>query len=133
LNTARDFHAATLIANGNVLVTGGSAPLGSLNSTELYNPGFEIPQLKLNSTSYCIGAPWSLMVGRSAREASVRLLGVSNGAVWEIALWGATDPDGSFGAGGSMAEGTEGNHTLSVEIRGIRSFPVSFAVSKCKP
>ena len=34
------------------------------------------------------------MVIRSARAASVRLLGVSNGGAWEIARWGTTDQNG---------------------------------------
>ena len=70
---------------------------------------------------------------RSARAASVELLGVSNGAAWKIARWGVTDQDGSFSANGTMASGTEGTHTLSVEISGIRSNAFSFAVSKCEP
>jgi N-acetylneuraminic acid mutarotase len=130
LNTARSYHTATLLANGKVLVYGGWPPPGN-NSAELYDPGFEIPLLTLNSTSFCIGDPWSLMVIRSARAASVQLLGVSNGAAWEIARWGATDQNGSFSANGTIAGGTEGTHTLSVEISGIRSNALSFAVSKC--
>jgi hypothetical protein len=70
---------------------------------------------------------------RSARAASVQLLGVSNGAAWETAQWGVTDQDGSFSANGTMASGTEGTHTLSVHIGGIRSNAFSFSVSKCKP
>jgi len=133
LNTARSFHTSTLLANGTVLVAGGSAPFASRSSAELYHPGFETPLLTLNSTNYCIGAPWNLVVIHSAREAYVRLLGVSNGASWEIARWGTTDRDGSFRDAGTMADGTEGAHTLIVEISGIRSTAVSFAVSKCKP
>jgi hypothetical protein len=131
LNTAHSAHTATVLANGKVLVYGGS-PAGD-NNSELYDPGFEIPLLTLNSTSFCIGDSWSLMVMRSARAASVQLLGVSNGAAWEIARWGVTDQDGSFSANGTMAGGTDGTHTLSVEISGIRSNALSFAVSKCRP
>jgi Kelch motif/Galactose oxidase, central domain len=131
--SSRSFHTATLLTNGKVLVAGGSSPSGSLNNAESYDLGFEVPLLTLNSTSYCIGVPWTLLVIRSARETSVRLLGVSNGASWEIVRWGATNQEGSFTAGGSIADGSEGTHTLSVEINGIRSNAVSFAVSKCKP
>jgi N-acetylneuraminic acid mutarotase len=125
LKTVHSEHAATLLASGKVLVVGGGE--------ELYDPGFEIPLLTLNATSYCIGDPWTVSVTRSMRSASVQLLGVSNGASWAIARWGATDQDGGFSANGIMAGGTEGTHTLSVEISGIRSNAFSFAVSKCKP
>jgi len=54
-------------------------------------------------------------------------------AATTIARWGVTDQAGSFRAEGAFADGTEGNHTLIVEISGIRSNAFSFAVSKCKP
>jgi N-acetylneuraminic acid mutarotase len=129
LNTVHSEHKATLFANGKVLVAGG----GGKNGEELYDPGFETPLLTLNSTTFCIGDPWSLMVIRSARSASVQLLGVSNRASWTIARWGVTDQDGRFSANGTMAAGTEGTHTLSVEISGIRSNAFSFTASKCRP
>jgi N-acetylneuraminic acid mutarotase len=142
LNTARAWNSATVLPSGKVLVAGGIGPTpaatsGSswdyLDSAELYDGGFETPLLTLNSTTYCIGDPWSLMVIHSAPSASVQLLGVSNRAFWTIARWGTTDQDGNFSANGTMASGTEGSHTLSVEISGVRSNAVSFAVSKCKP
>src|SRR5947207_15443176 len=36
--TAREFHAATLLPNGQVLVSGGFGSLGNLASAELYDP-----------------------------------------------------------------------------------------------
>jgi Kelch motif/Galactose oxidase, central domain len=129
LNAVHSEHTATLLASGKVLVAGG----GGNNSEELYDPGFEIPLLTLNSTTYCIGDPWSLMVIHSAPSASVQLLGVSNRASWTIARWGVTDQDGRFITGGTIADGTEGTHSLRVEINGIRSTSFSFAVSKCRP
>ena len=38
LNTPREGHTATLLANGQVLVVGGAEVTGFLNSAELYNP-----------------------------------------------------------------------------------------------
>jgi Kelch motif/Galactose oxidase, central domain len=134
MNTARAEHAATLLANGKVLVAAGDAGSGGIpNSAELYDAGFEIPLLTLNSTSYCIGDRWDLTVIHSARQASVHLMGVSNGASWETPRWGATDDNGSFIASGTIADGTEGTHILRVEISGVRSNAFAFAVSKCKP
>jgi hypothetical protein len=39
LNTAREFHTATLLSNSKVLVVGGSGTSGTLASTELYDTG----------------------------------------------------------------------------------------------
>lgn len=38
LNTARDFHSATLLQNGEVLVAGGIGTSDRLTSAELYDP-----------------------------------------------------------------------------------------------
>jgi hypothetical protein len=45
LNTARWYHAATLLANGSLLVTGSFVPAvfedpGAVDSVELYNPSY---------------------------------------------------------------------------------------------
>jgi N-acetylneuraminic acid mutarotase len=134
LNTARTSHTATLLPNGRVLVVGGAGiDAHPLKSTELYDAGFETPLLTLNSTSYCMGDPWELTVTHAEREASVRLMGASNGASWEIARWGVTGADGNFSANGTIGGGTEGNHTLRVEISGVWSKTFSFSVSNCKP
>ena len=37
LSVARDYHTATLLANGNVLITGGFGYTGNLTSAEIYN------------------------------------------------------------------------------------------------
>jgi hypothetical protein len=112
-----------------VLLAGGGLKI----SAQLYDGGFEIPRLTLNSTNFCAGTSWDLTVTHPARAASVRLMGVSNGASWEIARWATIDADGRFRTGGTFADGTEGTHTLRVEISGVWSNAVSFEVSKCKP
>lgn len=89
--------------------------------------------LSLDSTSYCVGASWSLRVSSAAPNASVRLLGASNGTSWEIPQWAITDANGNFSTSGIMPNGTEGTYTLRVEINGVSSNAVSFVVSNCKP
>ncbi len=37
MNYARDYHTASVLTNGNVLVTGGQNTGGILNNAELYN------------------------------------------------------------------------------------------------
>src|SRR5262249_36736114 len=41
LNAAREYHTATLLPNGKVLVAGGGDRNGALNSAELYDPASE--------------------------------------------------------------------------------------------
>ena len=41
MNSARNYHTASLLADGKVLVTGGYNNGNSLNSTELYDPSTE--------------------------------------------------------------------------------------------
>jgi Kelch motif protein len=129
LNTARSDHTATLLANGKVLVAGGTS--SSPNSAELYDPGFEIPLLTLNSTSYCIGASWNLRVSSSAANTLIRLLGTSDDAPWEVPNWQKTDANGNVDETGTFATGTEGTHSLRVDIGGRFSNAVSFDVSHC--
>jgi sugar lactone lactonase YvrE len=82
--------------------------------------------LKMDSTAYCVGASWSLTVNEGAPNSSARLLGISNGQSWEISEWRRTDDNGGFSAEGTFAEGTQGNHTLNVQIGGVFSSPVTF-------
>jgi hypothetical protein len=91
-----------------------------------------IPTLTVNSR-YCAGGSWSLQVSKAAASSNIRLLGSSNGVTWEIPRWQTTQADGTFTATGSFGEGTQGNHTLRLEIAGTFSRTVSFAVSECKP
>jgi hypothetical protein len=93
----------------------------------------DTPALTLESKEYCIGEPWRLTLRNGAPNASVRLLGTSNARSWEIPIWSQTDASGTFTAEGTFAEGTEGSHTLRVEIDGVSSNSVSFVVSNCKP
>jgi hypothetical protein len=91
----------------------------------------DTPTLTLESKEYCIGKPWRLTLRNGAHNASVRLLGTSNARSWEIPIWHQTDASGAFTVEGTFEEGTEGSHTLRVEINGVSSNSVSFVVSNC--
>ena len=142
--TDRGFHTATLLNNGKVLIAGGIHTLRpyppyaiqvALSSAELYNSPLlaPAPVLTLDSTSYCIGASWSLRVTNAAPNTFARLLGTSNGESWQIPQWRKTDANGSFSTGGTFAGGTEGSYALSVEIGGVFSNAIFFVVSnRCK-
>lgn len=83
-------------------------------------------------SKYCVGSSWTLTVKDAAPNSSARLLGISNGQSWEIPEWRRTDGNGNFTVSGTFAEGTQGDHTLNVQIGGVFSSPVSFTVSNCQ-
>jgi len=94
---------------------------------------FDSPVLTLDSTKYCVGATWSLRVIDGDLQSAIRLVGASNGASWDISNWRETDANGTLTEGGRFADGTQGSHSLSVEIAGRGSDPISFVVSNCNP
>jgi trimeric autotransporter adhesin len=91
-----------------------------------------IPTLTVNST-YCTGGSWSLQVSKARATSDIRLLGSSNGVTWEIPGWRTTEADGTFTETGTFAEGTQGSHTLRLQIAGTFSKTISFVVSDCRP
>ena len=91
-----------------------------------------IPTLTVNSTD-CTGSSWRLQVSKAAASSDIRLLGSSNGVTWEIPRWRTTEADGTFTETGTFAEGTQGSHTLRLEIAGTFSRTVSFVISDCRP
>jgi hypothetical protein len=111
-------------------VAGGWVFGGNRISTELYND--EYPVLSLSSTNYCLGAPWNLRVQSLAPDSSIRLVGTSNGKPWEIADWRKTDDSGNYSETAAFPPGSEGDHTLYVEIDGRVSNEVSFSVTRCE-
>jgi quercetin dioxygenase-like cupin family protein len=92
-----------------------------------------VPVLTLEAARFCPGTPWTLKVTHGVSNTSVHLLGTTSGKSWKTLDWGRTDGTGSLSVGGMFTEGTEGNHTLRVEIGGLLSNTVPFAVSKCTP
>jgi hypothetical protein len=98
----------------------------------LYKAIDETPVLSVDG-QYCIGGSWKLNVGNGTTNASIHLLGTSNGQSWEIGDWRKTDRDGNWIDVGAFAAGTDGSHFLRVDINGALSNVVSFVVSSCGP
>jgi sugar lactone lactonase YvrE len=90
------------------------------------------PTITLDSTRYCIGAPWSLGIATSVSGAWIRLIGTSGGRPWEVSNWRRTGFNGSVIETGAFGLGDVGDHTLSVAIDGKLSNSVSFNVSTCQ-
>ena len=86
----------------------------------------------LNRGEYCVGGTWKVRIINSLPGATIRLLGVSNGTSWEWPGWGTTDNDGSFTATGTFGDGSQGTHSLRVEIGGVESNVVSLSISNCQ-
>jgi quercetin dioxygenase-like cupin family protein len=95
--------------------------------------GSLVPVLTLDSTKFCPGNPWSLKATNGVPNTAVHLLGTNNGQSWKVSEWGRTDGNGSLSVGGMFTEVTEGSYRLRVDIGGVLSNTISFAVSKCTP
>jgi hypothetical protein len=93
----------------------------------------DTPVVSMIAPKYCIGDPWNLRVSNGATNASIRLLGTSNGQSWEVPDWRKTDAEGAWNEQGRFAAGMEGDHRLRVDIGGTLSNVVSFAASSCSP
>jgi quercetin dioxygenase-like cupin family protein len=89
------------------------------------------PALTLSSTRFCPGGPWTLAAMNGVPNTTVHLLGTGNGTSWKTADWGRTDANGNLNVLGSFAAGSEGDYKLRLDIGGLLSNSVSFAVSKC--
>jgi len=71
-------------------------------------------------------------VSNATPDSNVRLLGSSNGVTWDIPRWRTIQADGTLTETGTFAEGTQGSHTLRLEIAGIFSRTISFVVWDCR-
>ncbi len=94
--------------------------------------GSLVPFLTLESNNLCIGSAWTLRAN-GVPNTSVNLLGTSSGKSWKISEWSKTDSSGTLSATGVFAAGTEGSHTLRVDIGSLLSNTISLVVSKCAP
>jgi hypothetical protein len=89
------------------------------------------PTLTLNSTSYCTGATWNVAIENALTDKPILLIGVSNGASWEVPFWGRTTNTGTFLEAGTFVAGNEGAHTIRVRIGDTLSNTASFTISRC--
>jgi len=92
-----------------------------------------VPVFTLSSPRYCPGGAWTLKAMNGVPNTTVHLLGSTNGKPWKTADWGRTDANGTLTVAGTFGAGTEGEYKLRVDIGGLLSNDVSFAVSKCTP
>ena len=88
--------------------------------------------LTLDRSGYCLGGSWQVTIANAAASAPIRLVGISNGKAWDWPGWGTTDDDGTYSASGTFGDGSQGSHSLYVEIGGITSNVVSLTISDCK-
>jgi len=92
-----------------------------------------VPVFTLSSIKFCPGGAWTLNAANGVPNTTVNLVGTSNGKPWKTTDWSKTDAAGNLSVSGAFAAGTEGTHTLRVEIGGLPSNTVSFSVGKCSP
>ena len=72
LNAPREFHTATLLDNGKVLIAGGFVNNTALNSAELYDPNAPIPAPRI--TSALVEGKKLILVGENFDDGAVILL-----------------------------------------------------------
>jgi Galactose oxidase, central domain len=139
----RDGHAATLLRDGRVLITGGraTAPGNTFNfanpddsTAELYIPDStkgSVPRVEFNSTRYCVGDSWILRAESIAPLASVQISGTRDGSPWTISNWQTSEPDGTLVATGTYAADAVGHYTLWLYAGGKTSSSISVTIESC--
>jgi hypothetical protein len=138
----REAHAATLLRDGRVLITGGRTTVpGSwqlthpqVSTAELFIPEStqgSVPQLELNSTRYCVGDTWTLRADSIAPLTSVQISGTRDGSPWTISDWQTSGPDGTLVATGTYGTDAVGHYTLWLYAGGKTSSSISVTIENC--
>ena len=113
-------------------VTGGGDVITSNNSASDATTIVAQTQplvLSMNSTGYSVGAVWTLGMLAARPNATVRLMGSTDGQSWVVPQWTTTNANGGFSLGGAFGPGAQGSYTLQVEIDGKMSNTISFVIS----
>ena len=139
----RDGHAATLLRDGRVLITGGRTTVpGSrqqlanpqVSTAELFIPESTqgaVPRVTLDRSRYCAGDPWTLRADSIASLTSVQISGIRDGSPWTIPGWQTSGPDGTLVAAGTFGPDAVGNYTLWLYAGGKTSNSVSVKIENC--
>ena len=136
-------HAATLLRDGRVLITGGRATVAGSqfnfanpddSTAELFIPDStqgSVPWVELNSTRYCVGDPWTLRANSIAPLTSVQINGTQDGIPWTISDWQTSGPDGTLVATGIYGADAVGHYTLWLYAGGKTSSSISVTIENC--
>ena len=139
----RDGHAATLLRDGRVLITGGRTTVpGSreklanpqVSTAELFIPAStqgSAPRVELNSTRYCVGDPWILRAESIAPLTSVQISGTRDESPWSVSDWQTSGPDGTLVTTGTYGAGAVGHYTLWLYAGGKTSSSISVTIENC--
>jgi hypothetical protein len=139
----RDGHAATLLRDGRVLITGGRATVvGSQfnfanpddSTAELFIPESTqgtVPRVELNSTRYCVGDPWTFRAESIAPLTSVQISGTRDESPWTISDWQTSGSDGTLVTTGTYGADAVGHYTLWLYAAGKTSSSISITIENC--
>lgn len=119
------------VYNTFVISEGNPTTMNIPNNERLCGP--LVPVLTLSSARFCPSNSWSLRVTNGVPNTTVQLIATADGKTFKTPDWGRTDGNGNLNVGGAFAAGTEGEYKLRVDIGGLPSNTVAFAVTKCTP
>jgi hypothetical protein len=135
----RVLHTATLLNDGRVLIVGGittTSGQARANDTaaELFVPAStegQVPRLSLDKTQYCVGDLWALRVDGAAALSSIQLMGISQGAPWQLPNWRDANAGGALIADGAFGADAVGDHTIWAFVGGKTSNSILLKITSC--